>query len=98
MSLKVIKKNQSFWKLNQRKLKNWCKVIKILPFRFILTLTYICINCIKVSSSFNYRPEAEKLLPNDSLNILCVMKFKGEDDTTSGTTRPTSISTTVGRR
>ncbi|XP_023326496.1 speckle-type POZ protein B isoform X2 [Eurytemora carolleeae] len=41
------------------------------------------------------RPEAEKLLPNDSLNILCVMKFKGEDDTTSGTTRPTSISTTV---
>jgi len=42
------------------------------------------------------RPDGEKLLPNDSLNILCVMKFKGEDHTSSGSNKPTNISTTVG--
>jgi len=41
------------------------------------------------------RSESEKLLPNDCLNILCVMRFKGEDHTTSGTTKPTNISTSV---
>ena len=40
------------------------------------------------------RPDGEKLLPNDSLNILCVMKFKGEDFTTSGSSKPTNITTT----
>jgi len=39
------------------------------------------------------RPDGEKLLPNDCLNILCVMKFKGEDYTTSGTSKPTNIPT-----
>eukprot|EP00088_Acartia_fossae_P005748 TRINITY_DN12594_c0_g1_i1.p1 TRINITY_DN12594_c0_g1~~TRINITY_DN12594_c0_g1_i1.p1 ORF type:complete len:426 (-),score=56.56 TRINITY_DN12594_c0_g1_i1:105-1382(-) len=39
------------------------------------------------------RPEGEKLLPNDCLNILCVMKFKGEDHTTSGSSKPAVIST-----
>jgi len=41
------------------------------------------------------RTDGEKLLPNDSLNILCVMKFKGEDHTTSGSTKPTNISTSA---
>merc|ERR1711936_399180 len=34
----------------------------------------------------------DKLLPNDCLNILCVMKFRGSEVTTSGTSRPTSCS------
>jgi len=33
----------------------------------------------------------DKLLPNDSLNILCVMKFRGSEVTTSGTSKPTSL-------
>jgi len=33
----------------------------------------------------------DKLLPNDCLNILCVMKFRGSEVTMSGTSRPTSI-------
>ena len=45
-----------------------------------------------------FRSESEKLLPNDCLNILCVMRFKGEDHTTSGTTKPTNISTFVGKQ
>jgi len=32
----------------------------------------------------------DKLLPNDCLNILCVMKFRGSEVTMSGTSRPTS--------
>merc|ERR1712142_797286 len=32
----------------------------------------------------------DKLLPTDCLNILCVMKFRGSEVTTSGTSRPTS--------
>jgi len=32
----------------------------------------------------------DKLLPSDCLNILCVMKFRGSEVTTSGTSRPTS--------
>ena len=34
----------------------------------------------------------DKLLPNDCLNILCVMKFRGSEVTTSGTSKPTSSS------
>jgi len=33
----------------------------------------------------------DKLLPSDCLNILCVMKFRGSEITTSGTSRPTSL-------
>lgn len=41
------------------------------------------------------RPEGEKLLPNDALNILCVMKFRGVDYTTSGTSRPAIVNTSA---
>ena len=30
----------------------------------------------------------DKLLPKDCLNILCVMKFRGSEVTTSGTSKP----------
>jgi len=33
----------------------------------------------------------DKLLPSDCLNILCVMKFRGSEITTSGSSRPTSL-------
>lgn len=33
----------------------------------------------------------DKLLPSDCLNILCVMKFRGSEITTSGTSKPTSV-------
>ena len=42
--------------------------------------------------SFCFRFANDKLLPNDCLNILCVMKFRGSEVTTSGTSKPTSCS------
>merc|ERR1712096_369589 len=39
----------------------------------------------------------DKLLPNDCLNILCVMKFRGSEVTTSGTSRPTSTVVRAGQ-
>jgi len=39
----------------------------------------------------------DKLLPNDCLNILCVMKFRGSEVTTSGTSRPTSTFVRAGQ-
>jgi len=38
----------------------------------------------------------DKLLPNDCLNILCVMKFRGSEVTMSGTSRPTSTFSAMG--
>jgi len=38
----------------------------------------------------------DKLLPNDCLNILCVMKFRGSEVTMSGTSRPTSTFSGAG--
>lgn len=38
----------------------------------------------------------DKLLPNDCLNILCVMKFRGSEVTMSGTSRPTSTFPSFG--
>ena len=43
-----------------------------------------------------YRFANDKLLPNDCLNILCVMKFRGSEVTTSGTSRPTSTVVRAG--
>ena len=40
----------------------------------------------------HFRFANDKLLPNDCLNILCVMKFRGSEVTTSGTSKPTSCS------
>ena len=62
----------------------------------------LCLYCkisFKLLKKLNnlFRSESEKLLPNDCLNILCVIRFKGEDHTTSGTTKPTNISTSVGK-
>jgi len=39
----------------------------------------------------------DKFLPNDCLNILCVMKFRGSEVTTSGTSRPTSTAVRTGQ-
>ena len=41
-----------------------------------------------------FRFANDKLLPNDCLNILCVMKFRGSEVTTSGTSKPTRTSLT----
>jgi len=47
---------------------------------------------LKLVTHQTLRVANDKLLPNDCLNILCVMKFRGSEVTTSGTSRPTSTS------
>ena len=69
--------NQNGW--------GWLKLVTHQTLRYVRRRFIFILKTVVVLRFAN-----DKLLPSDCLNILCVMKFRGSEVTTSGTSRPTS--------